>query len=132
MQGLALTTEQIIETISLYSTSAQQISGVSVAPGWQVVGAFPMPTTASVRLDVLGSVSDASLVMSVRLYCVTAGFVGVVSGSMVSIASTTDVEQFSGVFSLTGARQYQVQSQVVGNAGVSYFGNLRRVAPTGP
>ena len=132
MQGLALTTQQIIETISLYSSSASQVPAVAVAPGWSVFGAFPMGTTAAIRLDVLGSVSDPSLTMTVRLYCITAGSVVAVSGSTCQISSTTDIEVFSGVFTLIGGnRQYQMQCQVVGNVGPSYFGNVRRTAPTG-
>lgn len=131
LSGLALTTQQTVEILSLYSSSQFSIGAVTAAPGWNVVGTFPMPTTASIRLDLIGSVSDPSLVMTARIYCVTPGFVGQVSGSLVSLASMLDVEMFSGLFELVGGRLYQVQAQVVGGAGDSYFGLVRRAAPAG-
>lgn len=131
LSGLALTTQQVIEILSLYSAAQQSIVAVAVAPGWNVIGAFPMPTDADIRLDVIGSVSDASLTMTTRMYCVSPGFVGPVSGSSVQIASTTDVEVFSGVFTLQGGRLYQVQVEVVGAAGDDFFGLVRRAAPAG-
>jgi hypothetical protein len=131
LSGLALTKEETIEILSLYATSAARVDAVATAPGWVVVGSFPIPTTADIRLDVLGSVSDPSLTMSIRLYCTTPGSVGMVSGSQVALASLVDVQVFSSAFTVVGNRSYQVQSQVVGNAGASYFGNLRRVAPAG-
>lgn len=131
LSGLALTTEQVIEILSLYATSQQPILAVAADPGWNVIGAFPMPTTADIRLDVIGSVSDPSLTMIARLYCVTPGFVGEVSGSRVQLTSMIDVEVFSSQFTLPGNMLYQVQVEVVGNAGDSYFGYVRRAAPAG-
>ena len=130
-EGISLTLAQQIEVVSLYSSAAQSILAVATEPGWNVIGAFPMPTTASVRLDVLGSVSDTSLVMTTRLYCVTPGYLGEVSGSRAQLASIIDTEVFSGRFTLLGGRLYQVQAQVVGNAGDDYFGLVRRAAPAG-
>lgn len=129
--GIALSIADQIEIVSLYASAAERVDAVATAPGWTVVGGFPMPTTASIRLEVLGSVSDASLLMSIQLYCTTPGFVGVVAGSNVAISSLSDVSAYSSVFDLAGGRQYQVQAQVVGNAGSSYFGNVRRAAPSG-
>lgn len=131
LSGLALTQAQIIEILSLYSSATEAIVAVAVAPGWRVIGAFPMPTSANIRLDVLGSVSDASLAMTTRLYDITPGFIGPVSGSDAQIMSLIDAEIFSGVFGLIGSHRYQVQSQVVGNAGDNYFGTVRRAAPAG-
>jgi hypothetical protein len=131
LSGVALTTEQTIDILSLYSSAAQSILAVAAEPGWNVIGAFPMPITADIRLDVIGSVSDPSLMMSVRVYCVTPGSVGVVSGSLVKLASLIDTEVFSGVFTLTGGLLYQVQAEVVGAAGDSFFGLVRRAAPAG-
>lgn len=131
LTGLALTKEETIEILSLYATAAERVDAVAAAPGWVVIGAFPMPVTADVRLDVLGSVSDASLTMEVRLYGTTSGAIGEVLGSLVSLASLTDVQVFADAFELHGGVNYQVQCQVVGAAGDSYFGNLRRVAPAG-
>ncbi len=130
MEGLALTLEQSIEVVSMYSSSAQSVIAVATEPGWNVIGAFPMPATALIRLDMIGSVSDALLVMTARAYCITPGAVGEVSGSRVVLASVTDVRVLSGSFSLTGNRLYQVQVQVVGAAGDDYFGLVRRLSPT--
>ena len=131
LSGLALTKEETIEILSLYATSAARVDAVASAPGWIVVGSFPMPATADIRLDALGSVSDPGLTMSIRLYCTTVGSVGVVGGSLMTLSSLVDVHVFSSVFNLVGNRSYQVQCQVVGAAGSPYFGNLRRVAPAG-
>lgn len=129
LSGLALTTQQILEIISMYSSAQESIIAVAAEPGWNVIGAFPMPTTANVLLDVIGSVSDSSLTMTTRVYCVTPGFVGEVSGSRVQLSSTIDTEVFSAQFALTGSRLYQVQAEVVGAAGDDFFGMLRRAAP---
>jgi len=131
LSGLALTTEQFVEVISMYVASAGRVDAVEVAPGWHIIGPLPVPATANIRFDLLGSVSDESLVLSARLYCVTPGFVGVVPGSSVQLSSTIDVEQFSGEFTLVGNRIYQVWAQVVGAAGDDYFGRVSRAAPTG-
>jgi hypothetical protein len=130
-ESLALSLEQTIDILSLYSSAAQSILAVATEPGWNVIGAFPMPTSADIRLDVIGSVSDPSLTLTARVYCVTAGYAGEVGGSRVLIASTIDVQAFSNKFRLTGRRLYQVQVQVVGNAGDNYFGLVRRAAPAG-
>lgn len=129
--GISLTLAQMIDVLSLYSSAAQSILGVEAAPGWNVIGAFPMPVSADIKLDVVGSVSHASLIMTARLYCVTPGFIGEVSGSRAQLSSVIDAEVFSGRFGLVGGRLYQVQCQVVGNAGDSYFGIVRRAAPAG-
>lgn len=132
LSGLALTKEETIEILSLYSSSAEQIGAVSAEPGWNCIGAFPMPVTADIRLDALGSVSDDSLTMTIRLFDVTEGSVGPVSGSEVRINSTMpDTQAFSGAFTLAGSHSYQVQCQVVGAVGDGFFGNVARVAPTG-
>jgi hypothetical protein len=131
MSGFALTQEQIIEILSVYATAEQYLDAVAATPGWYVIGGFTMPATASLRTDVLGSVSDASLTERVRLYCVTPGSVGVVSGSEASLNSLTDVRAFSGVISLTGGRVYQFQAEVTGNAGSAYFGVVRRATLAG-
>lgn len=131
MQGLALTTEQIIEILSVYATADQAIDAVAATPGWNVIGAFTMPASADVLVDLLGSVSNASLTLKVRLYCVTPTHVGVVSGSTAQIDSTTDVQAFSGVVSLVGGRAYQFQAEVTGAAGSGLFGNARRATLQG-
>jgi hypothetical protein len=131
LSGLALTQEQIIEILSLYATAMDPIDAVSEAPGWCVIGGFPMPTNADIRLDVMGSVSDESLVMTTRLYDITPDWVGPVNGSEAQTTSTTGAEVFSGIFTLLGGHLYQVQSQVVGNVGTTFFGTVLRAAPAG-
>jgi hypothetical protein len=129
--GIALTPEQSIDIVSMYSSAAQSIFGVASEPGWTVVGAFYMPVTANIRLDVIGSVSDSSLIMTTRLFCTSVGFEGEILGSRAIVGSTIDDRQLSSAFDLTGGRLYQVQTQVVGNAGDDYFGIVRRAAPIG-
>jgi hypothetical protein len=131
MQGLGLTTDQIIEILSVYATAEQTIDAVAATPGWNVLGTFSMPASAKLRLDVIGLVSDGSLQLRSRLYCVTPGAVGAVSGSEAVITSMMDVQAFSGVVELTGGRLYQIQSEVTGNAGGTYFGTLRRATLAG-
>jgi hypothetical protein len=128
--GLALTKEETVEILSLYATSNRPILGVATEPGWEVIGSFPFPVDADIRLDVTGVVSDASLTLTTRLYCTTVGHVGEVSGSRVMLTATTDAQAYSAQFSAKGGRLYQIQAQIVGNAGDSYFGYVRRAAPS--
>jgi hypothetical protein len=81
------------------------------------------------RLDLIGSVSDASLELTCRLYCVTPGAVGEVPGSRSVIDSTTEARAFSSRCKLTAGCLYQVQAQVVGGEGDDYFGFVRRATP---
>lgn len=131
MQGFALTQEQIIEVLSVYATAEQYIDAVAATPGWTVIGGFTMPATADIRIDVLGSVSNASLTLRTRLYCVTPGAVGVVSGSEATLNTVADSDVQSGVFSLTAGRIYQFQTEVVGAAGAAFFGVVRRACLVG-
>lgn len=131
MQGLALTTEQIVEILSAYAAPAQTIEAVAATPGWTVIGAFSMPVTFDIQLAAIGSVSDAALTLRVRLYCVTPGFVGAVGGASLLITSTTDVRAESGVFTLTGGRVYQFQAECTGAAGDGLFGVVQSAFPVG-
>jgi hypothetical protein len=131
MQGFALTLEQIIEIISVYATAEQYIDAVAATPGWVVIGGFTMPATADIQTDVLGSVSDEDLALRVRLYCVTAGAVGVVSGSEAQLSTTEDSRATSGKFTLTGGRTYQFQAEVTGDTGAGFFGVVRRATLNG-
>lgn len=131
MQGLELTTEQIIEILSVYATAEQYIDAVAATPGWTVIGAFTMPATADVLVDVLGSVSNVALALRVRIYDITPGSVGAVSGSTAQLNSTTDTQAYSGVVSLVGGHKYQFQAEVTGLAGSAYFGVVRRAMPVG-
>jgi hypothetical protein len=131
MQGFALTQEQIIEVLSVYATAEQQLDAVAATPGWYVIGAFTMPASADLRVDIMGSVSDVSLVQRVRLYCVTAGAVGAVSGSEATLNTLADSQAFSGVVTLTAGRIYQFQAEVTGATGSAYFGVVRRATLAG-
>jgi hypothetical protein len=132
MQSLELTKEEQIEVISIYSSPEKSIDPVVSSPGWVVVGAFQMPITATIRLELIGLVSDASLTMNARLYCVTPAHYGTVSGSAISLTSLLEAQEFSGLFELLGNRLYQVQVEVVGHAsGSGYSGVVHRVAPLG-
>jgi hypothetical protein len=123
MLGLGLTTEQIIEILSAYSAAESTVPAVPASPGWRVVGAFPMPITASgIVLSAVGSVSDDSLTMRLRLFCITPGAVAEVAGSRVTITSTTDTQASSGTFALVGGRVYQFQAEVTGDTGSHFFG----------
>jgi hypothetical protein len=132
MLGFALTTEQIIEILSAYSAPSQEIEAVAATPGWHVIGALRMPVTFDgLQLTAIGSVSDASLTMRVRLYCITPGFVGPVSGASLTIASTTDVSAESGLFDLVGQRLYQFQAEVTGDVGDGLFGVIESASLQG-
>lgn len=131
MQGFELTTEQVIEVLSVYATAEQAIPAVTASPGWFVIGGFTMPAGADVRVDLLGSVTDAALTLRCRLYCVTEGFVGEVSGSTAQLSTTEDSQVFSGVFALTGGRSYQFQAEVTGDEGGDKHGSVRRATLQG-
>ena len=129
LTSLALTTQQTVEILSLYSTADRNVEAVAAAPGWNVIGAFPISASATILLDAIGSVSNSSLTMTLRLYDITPSSVGPVSGSALLITSTTSVHVYSAAFDIVGGHQYQVQAQVVGAAGAGLFGNAHRVAP---
>jgi hypothetical protein len=132
LSGLALTTEQIIEVISMYASSDAGILAVAAAPGWKVIGTFPMPTNANVTLDLTGCVSDPSLTLSARLYCVSPGFIGAIVGSIAQLqGNTIDDRVFSSTCALAGGRLYQIHAQVVGAEGDAFFGSVRRACPVG-
>lgn len=131
MQGFALTQEQIIEIISVYATAEQYIDAVAATPGWYVIGGFTMPASADVRVDLLGAVSDVSLAARVRLYCVSAGSVGPVSGSEAQLGTLADSQAFSGIVSLVAGRIYQFQAEVTGGSGAGLFGVVRRATLDG-
>lgn len=132
MPGFALTQEQIIEILSVYATAERIIDAVAATPGWHVIGAFTMPASADVLVDVVGSVSDDSaLTLRVRLFDITPGSVGPVSGSTASTTSETDVRFTSGSITLTGGHLYQFQAEVTGGSGSSLYGAVRRATLSG-
>lgn len=129
-EGLALSDAERIEIISMYATSAEPVLAVAADPGWQTVGMFPMRVSANIRFSVIGTVSDASLTLTTRLYCLTPGFVGEVTGSRVQhVGELIGAEQVSPPCTLTAGRLYEVQAEVTGNAGPDYYGNVWRAGP---
>lgn len=118
-----LTSDSTIEIISAYTATNQTIAAVASAPGWHVVGLFFLPVNATCRLEALGGVSDDSLVMTVRLFDLTA--VAAVSGSEATIDKIADERETSGVITLAGGRNYQIQAQVLGGAGADLYGSLK-------
>lgn len=127
-QGFALTTASSIEVIAAYSAPQTVIPAVAASPGWQALGSFYLPKSCSARLDALMMVSDASLTCRVRLYDVTVdatltAAARVIPGG-VQTQSTTPVRQLGGVVSLKGGHTYQIQAEVVGDSGESFFGTV--------
>lgn len=119
MKTIALTTGKTVEVISAYAAPATPINAVVESPGWNVVGAFRVPVSAKGRLEIVGIVSDADLVMTARLYDLTA--VEVVGGSIAQVdGETTDTFARSGVFEFIGGHVYQVQAEVVGDVSDGY------------
>jgi hypothetical protein len=126
MPGLGLTQTPEFEVLATYSAPEQVVPAVEATPGWYVVGAFRMPIAAEVKAEVYGSVSDDSLTMRGRLFCITSGSVGPVSGSTATITSTTDVRALSGLFTLP-AGDFQMQIEVTGDEGEELFGSLKNM-----
>ncbi len=115
MQTLALTTEGQVEIISAYAAAQKTIDAVVSTPGWEAVGAFFMPVSSPAKLEVIGLVSGAGLVLRARLYDVTAD--AAVSGSVASIAGAlVDTRAVSGEIDLTGGRVYRMEVEVTGAA----------------
>lgn len=117
-------------TSATVSTAA--IPAVVSEPGWYVLGVVPVDADQDSKLELIGSVSGGSLVLTARLYCISSGTVGEVTGSRVSTSSTIDFRVISPAkFRLSANRLYQVHAQVVGAAGDFYFGLVRRAIPIG-
>lgn len=126
--GVGATTSPQVEVLSAYAATNQTVAAVAATPGWNVIGAFFMPGTALVRLDLFGSVSDAALSMRARLFDLSTA--QPVSGSTVTITSLTDVRKLSAQFSLTGNRTYQIQLEVTGGSGGAFFGSAKSASIT--
>jgi len=115
-QGFAVSQASKTEVICAYGTAPVEIPAVAATPGWQVIGEFYLPIDCFAQVDMLALVSDASLVCRVRLYNMTPGEVGPVSGSVVSTSSTTSARVLSGTVNLGGDRVYQYQAECTGHA----------------
>ncbi len=122
MKGVALTTEEQLEIIASVQTGNKVVLAVAAAPGWNVIGEFYLPVGAPARLEAIGAVSDASLAMTVRLFDLAD--VAAISGSPARLTALSYTRVLSGLFDLLGGRTYQIQAQVVGNLGDTYFGSV--------
>jgi hypothetical protein len=128
MRGFALKQTAELAVLSAYAAPVQTIPAVATTPGWYVMGAFFLESSAELRLEVIGLVSDVDLTMRARLFDMTTNEpVGDIS---VSVRSLTDTRVLSGFAKLTGGRLYQIQVEVTGGAGEDQFGVLRSAAPT--
>lgn len=124
-QSVKLGSNVVVEIISAYAATNQQLSAVAAPPAWYVVGGFWMPREASVSLELIGVVTLAGLAMKARLFDVAAALP--VSGSETAeITSTTDARAISGAFLLPGNKLYQMQVQVIGDT--DEFGIVRTAA----
>lgn len=127
--GLALTQDLEVQVLSSYVAGLHDIDAVATsATGWHVCGEFRMPETEDVRLEIFGVVSDVSLTLRARLFCVEDD-AGVdvaqeVSGSFASHSSTVNARATSGAFELQGGRLYEFQMQVYGGVSTSLFGSM--------
>ena len=129
MMTLSLTDATEIEVLATYAAPEKVILAVTLDPGWYVVGAFRMPVTSGVRIEAYGSVSDASLLLRVRLFSLTT--VLPVSGTEATTSSTVDVRMLSGLVSLA-AGDYQMQAETTGGIGDGLFGSLKTMTVISP
>ena len=128
MKGFGLTSRPSIEVLSAYSAPQDDIESVATTPGWHVVGAFPMPLTAELRLELVGLVSEAGLTMRARFFDVTDN--APVASSDASITATVDTRALGPVIELEGGHLYQIQVEVTGGGDPDQFGTMRMAAPT--
>lgn len=123
MEGIALTTDELVEVLSTYSALEQAIPAVASAPGWFVVGAFKLSSSVRAAIGLIASVSDESLTLTARIYDLTT----LSSVGSVTLQSKTDQHVTSGGMNLVGGHLYQMQIQVVGGAGSLLFGSLKQM-----
>lgn len=122
MEGLKLSFDELVEVISTYTATEQAIQAVTASPGWYVVGAFKMRASLNVFLSGVVSVSDASLTLRARLFDLTDK---VPVPIQLATQSIIDAYASSGSAELVGQHIYQMQIEVVGNAGEQYFGSMK-------
>jgi hypothetical protein len=127
-KGFGLTIAPEIEVLAAYAAPQGEIPAVAASPGWHVVGAFRLELTATLRIELIGSVSDAALTMRARLFDLED--VAPVASMQASLSALTDEAAYAARVELTGNRIYQIQVEVTGAVGSDKFGVLRSVAPT--
>lgn len=128
-QGFALTQAASLEIIAAYGSPQVMIPAVDATPGWQVLGAFFLPKSTRARLDALMMVSDPSLTCRVRLYDASPGAIAAAARVIPGLAtsqSLTMQRRLGPLVSLVGSKLYQIQAEVIGDSGDTYFG----VVPT--
>jgi hypothetical protein len=128
VKGYGLTSRPGIEVLSAYSAPQTDIESVATTPGWHVVGAFKMPLTAELRLELIGFVSGAGLTLRARFFDVTAG--APVASSEASTTATTDTIALGPVVTLTGGHLYQIQAECTGGGAPEQIATVRAAAPT--
>lgn len=124
MTGFALETSTSLEIIAAYASPKRTVQH----SGWEVIGGFFLPKSTPARLEALGLVSRAGLTLNVRLYDLTAKTV--VSGASLNITSTTLARVLSGIVSLTGQRNFQLQAQLASGSGELDFGLIETATIT--
>lgn len=125
MQGIAATASASVELISTFTATNQAIPAVVSEPGWYVIGTLFLPIgVTGVQLEAIGALSVAGLTMNVRLFDLVA--VAPVGGSdTTALTAIPDTRSTSGLFDLTGGRQYQIQVQVIGTVDPANFGTIK-------
>lgn len=128
MKGFGLTSRPTLEVLSAYSAPQTDIESVATTPGWHVIGAFKMPLTAELHLELIGFVSGAGLTLRARFFDLTAG--APVASSEASITATTDTIAIGPTIELTGGHLYQIQAECTGGGASDEFATVRAASPT--
>jgi hypothetical protein len=128
VKGFGLTSRPGIEILSAYSAAHDDVPSVAATPGWFVIGTFYLPTTVVLRLELIGLVSEAGLVMHGRFFDLTA--MAPVASSDASITAVVDTRALGPLVELVGQRNYQIQVEVTGGGSGEQIGTVRSAAPT--
>lgn len=126
MKGVKINEKPSLTILTAYVSSQEDIESIAATPGWQVVGAFHMPLTETIVLELIGFVATAGLTMRARLFDLSTNLP--IDTAYAQITSTTDSRNLSGPITLTGGRDYQLQVEVTGADGS--FGVSRAVCAT--
>lgn len=128
MRTLALTQDVEVQVLVANTAGLHDIDAVVSSPGWYAAGAFRMPATALVRLEIFGNVSNSPLILRAKLYCLRKDdgttIAEDVSGSYVTVSEQVTARAVSGAFELLGGREYSIEFEITGGASSSLFGSL--------
>lgn len=127
MTGFAIESTESLEVVAAWCAPKKTIPAVVESPGWYVLGEYYLPKSTWARLDATGSVSDASLTMTVRLWDVEEN---APVGGPVRIESTEGLRVVGANIYLHGNRTYQVQAECTGGKSESFFGVAEAVTIT--